>query len=368
MDFGTLPPEINSARMYSGPGSGPMLAAAAAWQKLGEEVNALASAYRSVIAGLITDGWRGPSSTMMANAAMPQVAWMHGTAAQAEQAAAHATAAVTAYQAAHAAMVPPPVIAANRALLLKLVATNFFGQNSPAISAAEADYEAMWAQDTAVMNGYAASSAAASNLAPFTGPPATVNPSGAAAVQTAAAAQAVASPAQVAPAAAFSLVDGFNDTVSSLSGAASVSSSSFGGASIGTANHAISINAERDAHQGIGPFLGIGTPLSMPAESVPPAAPAAIVRPAASALMGRGTLAGTLSVPQAWAATTPAVASAAPALSAVGATAAAPAASAAVQPGMFGEAMLGTMAGRVVSNAAAKARRPSIIPRSPAAG
>ncbi|WP_203115967.1 PPE domain-containing protein, partial [Mycobacterium canetti] len=25
MDFGALPPEINSGRMYSGPGSGPML-------------------------------------------------------------------------------------------------------------------------------------------------------------------------------------------------------------------------------------------------------------------------------------------------------------------------------------------------------
>lgn len=34
MDFALLPPEINSARMYAGPGSGPMLAAAAAWEGL----------------------------------------------------------------------------------------------------------------------------------------------------------------------------------------------------------------------------------------------------------------------------------------------------------------------------------------------
>ena len=30
LDFGALPPEINSGRMYVGPGSGPMLAASAA--------------------------------------------------------------------------------------------------------------------------------------------------------------------------------------------------------------------------------------------------------------------------------------------------------------------------------------------------
>jgi PPE family len=31
MDYGALPPEINSGRMYSGPGCGSMLAAATTW-------------------------------------------------------------------------------------------------------------------------------------------------------------------------------------------------------------------------------------------------------------------------------------------------------------------------------------------------
>ncbi|WP_264069201.1 PPE family protein, partial [Mycolicibacter terrae] len=31
MDFGMLPPEVNSGRMYVGPGSSPMMAAATAW-------------------------------------------------------------------------------------------------------------------------------------------------------------------------------------------------------------------------------------------------------------------------------------------------------------------------------------------------
>ena len=78
-----------------------------------------------------------------------------------------ARAAVGAYEAAYAMTVPPAVIAANRTLLAALVATNFFGQNSPAIAATEAHYSEMWAQDAAAMYGYAASSAAASTLTPL---------------------------------------------------------------------------------------------------------------------------------------------------------------------------------------------------------
>ena len=63
--------------------------------------------------------------------------------------------------------VPPPVIAANRSLLAALVATNFFGQNTPAIAATEVQYAEMWAQDAVAMYGYAASSAAAATLTPF---------------------------------------------------------------------------------------------------------------------------------------------------------------------------------------------------------
>ena len=34
MNFATLPPEINSGRMYEGPGSGTMTEAATAWDRL----------------------------------------------------------------------------------------------------------------------------------------------------------------------------------------------------------------------------------------------------------------------------------------------------------------------------------------------
>jgi PPE-repeat protein len=78
--------------------------------------------------------------------------------------------------------VPPPVIAANRALLMMLVATNFFGQNTPAIAATEAEYGEMWAQDAAAMYGYAGdSSTITAQVTPFTAAPQTTNPAGLAA-------------------------------------------------------------------------------------------------------------------------------------------------------------------------------------------
>ena len=76
MDFAILPPEINSGRMYAGPGSGPMLAAAAAWDGLAAELQAAGASYGSVIAGLTTGPWLGLASASMAAAAGPYVAWM----------------------------------------------------------------------------------------------------------------------------------------------------------------------------------------------------------------------------------------------------------------------------------------------------
>jgi PPE-repeat protein len=189
MDFGILPPEINSGRMYTGAGLGPMLAAAAAWDDLAAELSSTASSYASEVSALTSGAWQGPSSASMAAAAAPYVAWMNATAAQAEETGSQAKVAAAAYEAAFAATVPPPVISANRALLMMLIATNILGQNTPAIAATEAHYMEMWAQDATAMYVYAGSSASAAQLTPFTEPPPTTNAAGTA-VQSAAATQA----------------------------------------------------------------------------------------------------------------------------------------------------------------------------------
>src|ERR1700744_261131 len=157
--------------MYSGPGPGPLLAAAEAWDSLAAELGFAANGYGATLAELTSNSWVGPTSAAMTSAVTPYVDWMSTTAAQAEETANHARAAVAAYEAAFAMTVPPPVIAANRALLVALLATNFLGQNAPSIAATEAEYFEMWAQDAAAMYAYANSSMAASELTDFEEPP-----------------------------------------------------------------------------------------------------------------------------------------------------------------------------------------------------
>ncbi len=164
MSFSLIPPEINSALMYSGAGSGPLLEAATAWDGLAGDLEATATQYQTAITNLTTGAWLGPSSAQMASAAAPYIAWLQGTAATAAQTGTQAKVAAAAYQTAYASMVPPPVITANRAELTTLVANNFLGQNTGAIAQNEAEYLSMWIQDALGMDTYQMNSQAAAAL------------------------------------------------------------------------------------------------------------------------------------------------------------------------------------------------------------
>jgi PPE-repeat protein len=167
MNFSVLPPETNSARMFSGAGSGPMLAAAAAWNGLADELGSAASSFSRVTSGLTGQAWQGPASIAMMAAAAPYTRFLSEAAARATGTAGQAQAVADAFEAARAATVHPLAVAANRNGFMRLVMSNFFGQNAPAIAAAEADYERMWVQDVAALVGYhGGASAAAAHLAP----------------------------------------------------------------------------------------------------------------------------------------------------------------------------------------------------------
>lgn len=194
MDFGALPPEVTSAMMYSGPGATSMVAAASAWNTLAAELTSAATGYDKVLTQLASEEWMGPASLAMAQAAAPFVTWMTITAGQAEHAAVQSQSAAAAFETAFASVVPPSLVAANRAELAHALQTNIFGLNNGVIAQLEAQYAEMWAQNASTMYAYAASAAAASKLSSFTQAPAIANPA-ATTTQAAAVAAAQASPA-----------------------------------------------------------------------------------------------------------------------------------------------------------------------------
>ncbi|QZA20061.1 PPE family protein [Mycobacterium malmoense] len=216
MDLGSLPPEVSSAQIYAGPGSTSLVAAASAWNGIAAELNSAALGYDQIATQLSSEEWLGPASASMATAVQPYVQWLTTTGTQAEQAAAQAQSAAAAYETVLASVVPPPLIALNRAELTQAQATNVLGQNNGIISQLEAQYQEFWAQNAAALYNYAGQSAAAAKVTPYQNAPQVANPAGAAnqAVTTAA--------AQAAPAASLQQsLQGFLTQIQSQLGALS---------------------------------------------------------------------------------------------------------------------------------------------------
>ncbi len=323
LNFGALPPEVNSAKMYAGAGSGPLLAAAAAWNAMAAEMRSAAMNYESVIRSLVSEGWLGPSSAKMAAAVTPYLEWLNTTAIQAEQAGAQASTAAAAYEAAFAATVPPPVVAANRALLANLVASNVFGQNTGAIAATDAQYGEMWAADASAMTSYTTASRAASQMTPFSAPQADTTPDGTAqqadAIADAAAPQATSiwdwlglSPnSNTSTTGLAGVMNFFSNSNPNLTGAflnnASVSGISNGFTTNGILNPTTfvdsqmalnslsAVGASTEGLEDLAAGLGSGASFASVTTALPGAA--------ATAAVGQASLVGALSVPPAWAGT-----------------------------------------------------------------
>jgi PPE-repeat protein len=177
MEFTTLPPEVTSALIHTGPGAESLIEASEAWQQLGANLEDSAENYGATLSSLVGT-WRGASSTAMVQAVEPYLNWLRTTAQQVQQTAASAQAAASAVNSVRAAVVPVGQVSANRALLARLLATNGFGRNLPAIAETEAEYQSMWANNSAAMTRYQAASAQASTLPQFSSPSSTTNPAG----------------------------------------------------------------------------------------------------------------------------------------------------------------------------------------------
>jgi PPE-repeat protein len=378
MDFAILPPEVNSGRMYDGPGSGPMLAAAAAWDGLATELHSAATSYGSVISELGAGPWLGAASAAMTGAAGPYVAWMRSTATQAEQTATQAKAAAAAYEVTFAAMVPPPVIEANRALLQALAATNLFGQNTPAIAATETLYAEMWAQDATAMYGYAGASASATTLPPFTPAPQTTTGASAATSAQAAASQLTSTALQgltstaatnATPASALATLSDLAGIILFVPGLAQAgltplnttglftdltfddSETQLEGRLDRTEDRILGALGLTDNDGSLPPEGAVVSGLTRPVTALGPAEV-----PAVTAGLGRAPLVGGLSVPPGWAVAAPEIRLAAVTLPTTS-IAATPEVVAASPGSLFSEMALANMAGRAISGTPTPGRR-----------
>jgi len=380
-DFAAQPPELISAKIYSGPGVGSLQAAASAWDGLSSELQSTAANYQSVISGLVSGDWTGPSSEAAAAAAAPYVSWLSTTAGQAEQTAGQARAAASAYETALAAAVPPAEIAANRTQLLSLLQTNILGQNNASIAALEAEYAQFWAQDVAAITGYSGSSAAAtSGLGSFTEAPQTTNDSGQA-TQAAATVAAATTPTETileqieADATNFlNQVTAFNTdytkffttALGSIPGGSTLSTSwtnlySFisGAGSQATWTNVANSTTSLGLSQWKNFFIyqpwshGVGLGSLNGGLSSPGHAAAGLGARAASAALGSAQTVGKLSVPPSWASATPAIRLAATSLP-DGAFAATAAPTMEVPLSALNQASLGGLAGGALGSPASR--------------
>src|SRR3984885_8403460 len=198
MEFTTLPPEVISALIHSGPGAESLANAAAAWQQLGANLEDAADNYAASLSSM-DETWYGPSSAAMVQSVTPYVTWLRTTAQQAQQTAAAAQSAAAAFNSVRASVVPMAEVTANRMRLVQLLATNGFGRNLPAIAETEAEYQSMWGNNSAAMSRYQAASAQASTLPQFASPTSVTNPAGLATKASAAPAATTSSTASTAP-------------------------------------------------------------------------------------------------------------------------------------------------------------------------
>lgn len=148
-----LPPEANHTAM-AGPGPGGTVTWATLMETLANELTMEASA-KGYTTATTAEQWIGISGAAMAASAVPEIAHLFGLAAHCHASAGVASGVALAYSDAFGSMIPSPVALSNRSTQAGLVASNVFGQNTPAINFLDGMYfGGFWPQNAGLRMGY----------------------------------------------------------------------------------------------------------------------------------------------------------------------------------------------------------------------
>jgi PPE-repeat protein len=160
-DSALNPPQVNYYQHAAGDQAASAAACAAAHQAAAAMLTAEIATMTTSTSTTAAVGWQGAGGAAMTMTAQAFAAILGTAVAWFEEAVVQATAIVDAWHLAKTTMVPGPVSDQNLVDTEALVATNFIGQNSPAIAALVAEYDRQWIHNAAIASSFQSVVAAA---------------------------------------------------------------------------------------------------------------------------------------------------------------------------------------------------------------